>query len=58
MYYSEVEKWSNLYTNQIGLSISYVYGFRTVKPSETIFHYACIVRDGVWDGTYGKIYCL
>ena len=35
-YYSEVEKWSNLYAYQIGLGVSYGHGFKTVKISEFV----------------------
>ena len=30
-YYSEVEKWSNLYAYQIGIGGSYGHGFKPVK---------------------------
>ena len=58
LYYYEVDKWSNIYNNQIGIGGSYGNGFRTVKLSETVFCDGIILRNVVWDGTYGTIYCL
>ena len=53
-YDSEAEKWSNLYAYQIGLGGSYGHVLKTAK----IFcHDRYIVRDGVWGGTSGEIYC-
>ena len=57
-YYSEVEKWSNIHAYQIGLGGSYGYGLKTVKLSEIVCHYGCIVGDGKRGGTSGTIYRL
>ena len=56
-YYSEVDKWSNLYTYHIGIGRSYGHGFKTVNLSEIIFHNGYIIRDGIRGVTVGAIYC-
>ena len=56
-YYSDVERWLNIYAYQIGLGGSYCHGFKPVKIPEIICHDGCIVRDGVRGGTSGTIYC-
>ena len=57
LYYSEVDKWSNLYAYQIGLGVSYGHGFKLVKIPEIVFNYGCIVRDSVQGVISGAIYC-
>ena len=54
-YYSEVDKWSNIYLYQIGLGGSYNHGFKPVKLPGVFFHYGCIVRYCVWGGTSGRL---
>ena len=55
-FYTEVDKWWNIYACQIGLGGSYVHGFKTEKIYKTVYHYGCIVReDGVQGGTSGAI---
>ena len=56
LYYSEVQKWSNLYAYQISTGGSYGNGFKPGKIPD-YFYYAYIVRDGVQGGTSGTIYC-
>ena len=56
-YYSEVEKGYNLYDYHIGLGGSYGQGFKPVKLPEILCRSGSIVRDGVWGGTSGAIYC-
>ena len=45
-YYSEVDKWSNLYAYHIGIGVSYGNGFKNVKISE-FFCDGFIVMGGV-----------
>ena len=56
LYYSEVEKISNLYAYQIGVGGSYGHGFKPVKIP-VFFHDGYIVRDCVYGLTSGAIYC-
>ena len=56
-YYSEVEKWPNIYAFRIDIGGSYGHGLKPVKRPEVVCNYGCIVRGGVQDVTSGAIYC-
>ena len=56
LYYSKVDKLSNIYTYQIVFGGSYGHGFKPVKLPELFCHDVCIVRDSVWGGTSGTSY--
>ena len=56
LYYSEVQKWSNLYAYQIGLGESYGHSFKNVNLSEIVCHDEYIVKDGIRGGNSGAIY--
>ena len=55
-YYSEVDKWSNIYAYQVGIGGSCNHGFKTVKLYR-FFRDGFIVMYGVRGGTIGVIYC-
>ena len=56
-YYSEVEKWYNLYAYQISIGGSYCHGFKSINLPETFFHDGCILKDGVRGGTSVAVFC-
>ena len=56
LYYSKVDKWSNIYTYKIVFGGSYGHGFKPVKLPEKTFRYGFIVRDSVRGGTSGTSY--
>ena len=55
-YYSEVEKWTQMYASAIGLGGSYGHTFAEVKIPELVRHDGVIVRDGVRGGSGGAIH--
>jgi len=55
-YYSQVEKWSNLYAYQLGLGGSYGHEYKNISVKEIVRHDGCIIRDGVRGGSSGAIY--
>ena len=52
----EVEKWSNIYAYQFGLSGSYGHFLKPMKLPQRFCHDVCIVRNGVRGGTNGAFY--
>ena len=56
-YYSEVDKWSNIYAYHIDFGGSYGHIFKTVNIYEMFCHYGFIVRDGVQNGTSSEMFC-
>ena len=56
-YYSEVEKWSNIYAYHIGVGGSYSHSFKTVKLYEFYCYDICTVGDGAMGGTTGAFCC-
>ena len=55
-YYSEVDKWMNLYAYQIGIGGSYGHSFKPMKLLDLFFHDRCIVIIGVQGGASSAVY--
>ena len=46
-YYSNLEKWSNLYACQFSLGGSYGYNLNNINLHDIVHHYTCVARYGV-----------
>jgi hypothetical protein len=56
-YYSEVECWTQKYATSIRLGGSYGHSFKEVMLEELLHFDSVVVRDGVYGGTDGTMYC-
>jgi hypothetical protein len=55
-FYSEVERFSNIYAFSIGLGGSYGHTFKTITLDELVRFDGVVVRDGVRGGSNGALY--
>jgi hypothetical protein len=55
-FYSQVEKFSNLYAIQIGLGGSYGHRFKNIVLNELVRFDGVVIRDGVKGGSNGAIH--
>jgi hypothetical protein len=55
-FYSEVERFSNIYAFSIGLGGSYGHTFKTITLDELVHYDGVVVRDGVRGGSNGAVH--